>query len=220
VIQIILIAIVSGVTSGLLYWYQTYEIQLTDIEYDVIRTIRMTLIYILFPVGWVIYFKRVKLIDLGITTNRLAYATALGIGVYSICLIVFILSIGKPEFDTLYTEGLANMSYTELIAFIPLVSIMAMITDLWTRGFILMLLAKYKGPLFGILAQNITWLAIHLYEIDLLKAALTLPGAIALTVALGVLGDLAVLKTRNVIGVGIGHIFLNLAFVSYVLTMV
>ena len=121
-----------------------------------------------------------------------------GLGVYSIALIAFLLSLGNPNFDKYFRWG-TEYSIVEWLLILALVSWMAFVTDLWTRGFVLMLLAKYQSPWFGIFAQNVTWLVIHLYEIALLYPAMGIFGALALTITLGVLGDIVALKTKNII---------------------
>jgi hypothetical protein len=176
----------------------------------------MTLVYIVLPFGWVILLKKESFKDLGITRKNIFKSLLLGTGVYSIALAVFLFSIGKPSFDASFVSGYKNKDIIELVTLGILVSIMAMITDLWTRGFVLMLLSKHKSPFFGIFAQNVTWFMVHLYEIDALREAITLPGAIALTLTLGILGDVAALKTKNILGLGFGHIVLNIGFIAYI----
>jgi hypothetical protein len=175
----------------------------------------MTAVYVLLPFGWAWYYKKHSLTDFGITKNKLLLSIVFGIGLYSIALIAFVLSLGNPAFDQYFRWG-ADYRIAEWLTTLALVSWMAFVTDLWTRGFVLMLLTKYQSPLFGIFAQNVTWLGVHLYEIALLGPAMGFAGALILTLILGVLGDVIALKTKNIIGLGIGHIFLNIAFFSYV----
>jgi hypothetical protein len=80
----------------------------------------------------------------------------------------------------------------------------------------MMPILKLKGIPLAILAQNIVWFGAHAYEIEFLIGSLTLAGAVALTLALGLLGDLVAIKTRNILGLSIGHIVLNLAFFGFV----
>lgn len=219
VLQIIIFASLSAIISGALYLYREWYLELNSIESAIYRVSRMFLIYIFFPFIWVIYWKKETLKDMGITKKNLLISTILGIAVYSIALAVFIFSIGNPSFNENFVSGIKETNINELIFITILVSIMAMITDLWTRGFILMLLAKHSSVYFAILTQNITWFLIHIYEIDLLKDAITLQGAIALTLTLGIFGDIVSLKIKNVIGVGIGHIWLNAVFTAYIYLM-
>lgn len=175
----------------------------------------MTGVYILLPFGWAVVIKKMSFSDFGITTKKIILSTILGIGIYSIALIVFLLSLGNTAFDRHFRWG-ADYTIVEWLLVLALVSWMAFVTDLWTRGFVLTLLTKYQSPWFGIFAQNLTWLVVHLYEIALLGPVIGIVGALGLTVSLGVLGDIVALKTKNIIGLGIGHIFLNIAFFGYV----
>ena len=213
--QIILLIIISVSLAGIFYYYRTTLLALSPLEDNLFRAVRMTCVYVLLPFGWAILIKKQRLTDLGISRNRLLVSIVLGLCIYSIALLAFLLSLGNPEFDRQFRWG-AEYSMTNWLLIMALVSWMAFVTDLWTRGFVLMLLTKYESPLFGILIQNITWLAIHLYEVALLTPAMGFTGALALTVTLGLLGDIAVLKTKNIIGLGVGHIFLNIAFFGYI----
>lgn len=89
-------------------------------------------------------------------------------------------------------------------------------TDLSTRGFILLGLARYSPLIFAIIAQNVFWYVGHLSEIAELSGCLTLWGAIGLTLTLGILGDLVALKTRNILGLAIAHILLNVAMMIFI----
>lgn len=216
VLQIIILASISAIISGILYLYREWYLDLNATESAIYRVSRMFLVYIFFPFLWAIYWKKEKLKDLGITKKNLLTSTILGIGVYSIALLVFIFSIGNPSFNENFVSGTKYERLNDLIFITILVSIMAMITDLWTRGFILMLLAKHSSVYFAILTQNITWFLVHIYEIDALQNVITLPGAIALTLTLGILGDVVALKTKNILGLGIGHIWLNVVFTAWI----
>jgi hypothetical protein len=175
----------------------------------------MTCVYVLLPFGWAYFIKKIPLKDFGIKKQKLIPSIIFGLGIYSIALIAFLVSLGNPEFDQYFRWGM-KYSITEWLFTLALVSWMAFVTDLWTRGFVLMLLSKYQSPWFGIFAQNITWLIVHIYEIVLLGPSMSILGALALTITLGVLGDVVALKTKNIIGLGIGHIYLNVAFFGYV----
>lgn len=217
--QIIIFATISAIISGALYLYREWYLDLNSTESSIYRVSRMFLVYIFFPFLWVIYWKKEKLADMGITKKNLLTSTILGIAVYSIALAVFIFSINNPSFNANFVSGTKNEKLGDLVFITILVSIMAMITDLWTRGFILMLLAKHSSVYFAILTQNMTWFLVHIYEIDLLQNAITLPGAVALTLTLGILGDVVALKTKNILGLGIGHIWLNVVFTTYIYLM-
>jgi len=213
--QILLITLISGIASGIFYLFRTNYLDLSPLGNNIFRAIRMTIFYVILPFGWAYYYKHLNKSDLGITKKRLFASIILGLGVYTIALFAFLLSLGNPAFDHHFSWGM-DYSLTDWLLTMSLVSWMAFVNDLWTRGFVLMLLAKFQTPWFAIIAQNITWLMIHLYEVAILSPSMGLLGALGLTVVLGVCGDLVALKTRNIIGLGIGHIYLNIAFFSYV----
>jgi hypothetical protein len=213
--QVIVLTIISAALAGAFYFYRTNYLELTNLEDNIFRALRMTCIYVILPFGWAWVVMKLRWADFGISKKHLTYSVIFGIGVYSIALVTFILSLGNPDFDSAFRWG-ANYSLSDWILTLALVSWMAFVTDLWTRGFVLMLLTKYQSPMFGIIGQNITWLVIHIYEIALLGPSMGIVGALGLTLALGVLGDIVALKTKNVIGLGVGHIFLNITFLSYI----
>jgi len=89
---------------------------------------------------------------------------------------------------------------------------MAMITDLWTRGFVLLQAADKWGERPAILLQNSLWLILHLYELELLAPSMGWVGAITLALFLGLIGDLIALRTRSVVGLMAGHALLNVGW--------
>ena len=175
----------------------------------------MTIFYFIIPLFWLIKIRKMRLPDLGILKINLIRSTVLGLGVYAIALVVFLLLLGNPEFDRYFVWS-RDMPAREFVLTIAVIAWMAALTDIWTRGMILMPVLKLKGLYLAILTQNIFWLASHIYELSYLAPSMTLAGALALTITLGVLGDLVAIKTKNIVGLSIGHIFLNLAFFSYV----
>jgi len=213
--QIIVLTIISAALAGGFYYYRTNYLDFTNLEDNIFRALRMTCVYVILPFGWAWVVMRIRWADFGITKKNIIWSLIFGISVYSIALVTFILSLGNPDFDSAFRWG-ADYSMSDWILTLALVSWMAFVTDLWTRGFVLMLLTKYQSPMFGIIGQNITWLVIHIYEISLLGPSMGIIGALGLTLALGVLGDIVALKTKNILGLGIGHIFLNIAFLSYI----
>lgn len=95
-------------------------------------------------------------------------------------------------------------------------SMIAAGTDLTTRGFILLGLARYSPLIFAIIVQNALWYLGHITEITQLTGCLTLWGAIGLTLTLGILGDIVALKTRNILGLAIAHILLNISMMVFI----
>lgn len=66
------------------------------------------------------------------------------------------------------------------------------------------------------LIQNLTWYLGHIHEINLLTNCLGYMNALGLTLILGVVGDVIALKTRNVVGLAIAHVLLNVALLIYI----
>ena len=89
-------------------------------------------------------------------------------------------------------------------------------TDLATRGFILLSLAETSHVAFAVLMQNVVWVFGHLYEIKLFANSLGYPVAAGMIVVTGLLGDVVALRTRNVIGLALAHVFLNLLMVIFI----
>lgn len=213
--QIIILTIISAALAGIFYYFRTTFLDLNPVQDNLFRAIRMTCVFVILPFGWALWFKKESLSEMGFTKKKLLPSIFFGLAVYSIALVAFYLSLGNPDFDQYFRWG-SEYSINDWLLIMALVSWMAFVTDLWTRGFILMLLAKYQSSWFGILVQNIIWVSIHLYEVAILGPSMSIIGALCLTIVLGVLGDVVALRTKNIIGLGIGHIYLNLVFFSYI----
>jgi hypothetical protein len=130
-------------------------------------------------------------------------------------LAVFFASIGNPEFDKYFLWG-QLMPLSEFMTTMALIAWMAALTDIWTRGMVMMPILKFHGVPLAVFVQNLVWFSSHIYEIQFLAGSLTLIGAVALTLTLGLLGDFAAIKTKNILGLSIGHIVLNIAFFGFV----
>jgi hypothetical protein len=167
----------------------------------------MTIIYLIIPYLWLVRIRGFELKDLGITRDNLLHSILLGLGVYSIALVVFIVYLGGAGHDR---------SLGEFLAITAMIAWMAALTDIWTRGMILMPVLKVRDVYTAVIVQNIFWFSAHIYEIEFLTADLTLTGAVLLTLSLGLLGDLAAIKTKNILGLCAGHVALNLIFLSYI----
>lgn len=100
-----------------------------------------------------------------------------------------------------------------------LMGIVAAGTDLTTRGFILLTLTKHSHVIFAIFMQNLIWFLGHIAEIKLLTDCLGVAMATVLTLTLGIVGDMIVLRTRNVVGLAIAHFMLNVVLVIYLRQM-
>jgi|TARA_B110000263_G_C15242367_1_gene479993 membrane protease YdiL (CAAX protease family) len=136
-----------------------------------------------------------------------------GLALYSIALAVFML---WPPQSCGFTFWQANRCTdtvpSDWALTLPLICIMAMITDLWTRGFVLLQAADKWGERPAILLQNTLWLILHLYELELLAPSMSWVGAIALALFLGLVGDIIALRTRSVVGLMAGHALLNIGW--------
>lgn len=158
---------------------------------------------------------RLPLRELGITTRNLLRTTLLGCLLYSLALVAFV-SCSNAPFIAHHALRTADLKDAMLLLFS--MSITAAGTDLTTRGFILLGLARYAPLSFAIIVQNALWYLGHVGEIAQLSGCLGVSGAIGLTLTLGILGDVIALKTRNVIGLAIAHVFLNIAMMIFIRT--
>lgn len=156
---------------------------------------------------------RLPLSELGITTKNLLRSTILGCLLYSLALIAFISCSNDPF---IANHALRNASTKDAMLTLLSMSIVASGTDLTTRGFVLLGLARYSPLIFAIIVQNALWYLGHVSEIAQLSGCLTVWGAIGLTLTLGVLGDIIALKTRNVLGLAIAHILLNITMMIFI----
>lgn len=156
---------------------------------------------------------RLPLSELGITTKNLLSSTILGCLLYSLALLAFISCSNDPF---IANHVLRHASTKDAMLTLFSMSIVASGTDLTTRGFVLLGLARYSPLIFAIIVQNALWYLGHLSEIAALTGCLTLWGAIGLTLTLGILGDIVALKTRNIMGLAIAHILLNITMMIFI----
>lgn len=156
---------------------------------------------------------RLPLSELGITTKNLLSSTLLGCLLYSLAFLAFISCSNDPF---IANHVLRNASTKDAMLTLLSMSIVASGTDLTTRGFVLLGLARYSPLIFAIIVQNALWYLGHLSEIGALTGCLTLWGAIGLTLTLGVLGDIVALKTRNILGLAFAHILLNITMMIFI----
>lgn len=162
---------------------------------------------------WASKRLRLPLSELGITTKNLLKSTVLGCLLYSLALIAFISCSSDPM---IAQHGLRYASTEDAMVILLSMSVIASGTDLTTRGFVLLGLARYTPLIFAIIVQNALWYLGHLSEITQLSGCLTLWGAIGLTLTLGVLGDIVALKTKNIMGLAIAHILLNITMMIFI----
>lgn len=210
--EFVALIVSSAILSGIAYYLQ-YEV-FSHINFDlwnitgfVIRTVRMILIYVI-PI--LIFLKRYggTWKDLGILPSReMPFLSVIGGAlIYFIAIYVF---LDHRIFFGGWAYEPWHVSWIKLF----FIGIMASITDLWTRGFILLQLSKRYRDRTAIFWQNVTWFVLHIYEIDLLAPYIEYWGAIALTLVLGIGGDLIALRTRSIFGLMVGHVLLNLMII-------
>lgn len=171
-----------------------------------------TLALVVFPYIWAIKRLGLSLADLGISRQRLGVNTALGCSLYVIALAAF---VHCSDGELMTNHALRKLGPGDASALVVLMGIVAAGTDLTTRGFILLSLARYSHVVFAIFMQNLIWFLGHIHEIRLLTDCLGVTLATALTLTLGVVGDMIVLRTRNVIGLAIAHFLLNVVLAIY-----
>lgn len=200
-----------------LTWYLTgiFKIPLPD---DVplkslTLAILQTVCVIIIPYIWAIKRLNFSLQDLGISTKNLVPSILLGCALYTLALAAFIHCSADPLISN---HIVAKLEITDTSIMLLAMAIGAAGTDLATRGFVLFTLARFTTLPIAIVMQNATWFFGHLGEIRLLENCLGLWAAIGLTLTLGILGDIIALKTRNIVGLSIAHILLNVVLVIYI----
>lgn len=172
-----------------------------------------TVATIVIPVYWAIKRLDISLADLGLNTQNLGKTLVLGCGLYTLALAAFIYS---AEGSMIANHAVGKVGLWDAIGLTSGMCLIAAGTDVATRGFLLLGLARYTHVSFAIIIQNLAWYVGHIHEIKLLSDSLTFAGAIALTLTLGILGDVIALKTRNIVGLAIAHILLNIIMTTYI----
>jgi hypothetical protein len=172
-----------------------------------------TLTTIVLPYLWAISRLALSPADLGISTRKLGQNFLYGCLLYSLALAAFIHCSADPM---IANHAVRNAAPLEAIGMASGMSLIAAGTDLATRGFILLSLARYTHVGFAIAVQNVTWYLGHIPEINMLTGCLGFAGAIGLTLTLGILGDVIALRTRNVVGLAMAHILLNVVLTIYI----
>lgn len=162
---------------------------------------------------WASKRLRLPLSELGITTRNLGKTTLLGCALYSLALLAFVSCSDDPM---IAQHALRNASSNDAMWLLFSMGLTAAGTDLTTRGFILLGLGRFTPLLFAVVVQNALWYLGHVSEIAQLSGCLTFWGAVGLTLTLGILGDLVALKTRNVAGLAIAHVLLNVAMMVFI----
>lgn len=168
---------------------------------------------IIIPCWWAMRRLGLGLSDFGLTTQRLGSTLLYGCALYSLALAAFIHCSSDP---LITNHAVGRLPLGEALQLTAVMGLVAAITDFATRGFLLLTLSRYGPVWFAIIIQNLTWYLGHIHEINLLSGCLGYSGALGLTLTLGVLGDIIALKTRNVAGLAIAHILLNVVLMIYI----
>ena len=181
-----------------------------------VGAVLQTLTTIIIPFTWIITRLGLSLGDLGITTRKLGKTLLLGCLLYSLALAAFIHCSNDPF---IADHSVRKLPFMEAYGMLSCMALIAAGTDIATRGYLLLGLSRYTHVAFAIIVQNLFWYLGHIHEIQKLTDCLGFPGALGLTLTLGVLGDVIALKTRNVLGLAIAHILLNIVLVIYIRTL-
>jgi membrane protease YdiL (CAAX protease family) len=171
-----------------------------------------TMATIVMPCAWAIWWLDLRLGDLGLTKRNLGHSVLMGCALYAVALVAFVHCSGDP---LIANHPVRHLPPVEAFGLASAMSLIAAGTDLATRGFILLILARHTHVIFAIFIQNLVWFLGHLHEISLLTNCLGAYSAIGLTLTLGIVGDVIALKTRNVVGLAIAHILLNVLLSFY-----
>ncbi|MFN8178793.1 MAG: hypothetical protein U0167_12765 [bacterium] len=178
----------------------------------VFTVIWQTTMVIVMPYAWAGARLGRSPASLGLTRKNLSRSLLLGCALYAIALIAFISAAKTPLIQHHLVRQVPPLRVLELGSAMCLG---AAGTDVATRGFILLTLMEVTNIPFAVAMQNIFWMFGHAHEIRMIAGAFGMPGAIALNIFLGLVGDSIVLRTRNVVGIGIAHALLNVAMIIY-----
>lgn len=168
---------------------------------------------IVIPCAWAMWRLGLSLGDLGLNSRNLGKTLALGCALYSLALAAFIHCSDDP---LIANHAVGQIGAWEAVGLTSTMALVAATTDIATRGFLLLTLVRFTPVWFAVLVQNLTWYLGHIHEINLLTNCLGYTLALGLTLTLGVLGDVIALRTRNVVGLAVAHILLNILLTLYI----
>ena len=168
---------------------------------------------IVLPYTWARFRLGKRPADLGLNLRRIPQCTLLACGLYVLALAAFMHCSADPVVANHPVRSLGPGKAVELGASMCLI---AAGTDIASRGFILLALASYTPLPFAIAMQNAFWLLGHTNEIRLLSPCLGVAGAVGLFLILGLGGDAIALRTRNVVGLAVAHMLLNVGMILYI----
>jgi membrane protease YdiL (CAAX protease family) len=172
-----------------------------------------TIAVIVLPYWWASRRLGLSPARLGLNLRNLGRSTWQGGGLYLIALVTFMACRDDP---LIHDHPIRHAEPAQALLLFATMALHAAGTDLATRGFILLSLAETSHVAFAILAQNVAWVFGHLYEIRLFAHSLGYPVAAGMIVVTGLLGDIVALRTRNVVGLALAHVLLNLAMVLFI----
>lgn len=202
-----------------LLWYIATVLHLpmpeSMIGRSAVNAIFQTALTVFFPYIWAVRRMRFSLRDLGVSRSGLLASTVSGCLLYSLALAAFMHCSADPLISN---HALGKLDIGGAIGLLSSMSLISAGTDFATRGFLLLALARYAGIPFAVCIQNISWYVGHIPEINLLSNCLGFWMAAGLTLTLGIVGDVIALKTRNVIGLAIAHILLNVVLTVFIRT--
>lgn len=200
-----------------LTWYVSVILQLPMPQSvagrSAVNALIQTIGTIVIPYLWAIKRLGFSWQDLGLTTVKLPQSIVLGCLLYTLALAAFIHCSADPFISN---HAVGKLELGEAIGLAASMSLIAAGTDFATRGFMLLALARYASIPFAVFFQNLTWYLGHIHEINLLSNCLGFWTAVGLTLTLGILGDVIALKTRNVVGLAIAHVLLNIVLTTYI----
>jgi hypothetical protein len=171
------------------------------------------LMTIVVPYWWASRRLGMSPADLGISRHKLGRSILLGCALYSLALIAFLYGRHDP---LIQEHPIRDLPTGRMLLLGSTMCVIAAGTDIATRGFILLSLSRHAGVPFAVVMQNVFWMLGHTHEIQVLESALGKVGANGLFLVLGLLGDTIVLRTRNVVGLAVAHILLNVVMVTVI----
>jgi len=171
-----------------------------------LTAIWQTVAVVIFPYYWAVKRLDMSMADLGVSKANLGKSIFLGCALYFIALVVF---IHCSTNNIMMNHVITTMPTVDAYLFMSTMALVAAGTDFTTRGYILLVLTKYSNVYFAVFVQNLVWFVGHISEINFLANCIGFFNSILLTLVLGIIGDVIVLKLRNVIGLAIAHILLN-----------
>ena len=202
-----------------LTWFPVQALQVPLPRHPVHRTLLngvwQALCVIVLPYAWAAARLGRSPAALGLSRRNLGRTFLLGCALYAIALVAFVASAHDPLIQHHPIRRLDPLGVAELGFAMCLI---AASTDVATRGFVLLTLLECTPLAFAVAMQNVFWLLGHVNEIRLLSSALGREGAVALFVVLGLLGDSIVLRTRNVLGLALAHVLLNVVMIWFMRT--